>query len=294
MRPSIAVLLLLVLAPAAHAGALPPAGVVVGGGGLPDDATDARLISMRVGGDGRTVRIAGSLISPCTRKFGLGRVFAGRTRLADDGSFDVTLPGRQPDGPGFFKGRGDVHVRGSFDGTRATGAMAVTPGARMKVKGRTRSCPSVDSPYEVRDPGRPSGTSSDVAPGQTLFGLGSDRRDGLPIGAVARTRPAGRRLDTVYVGIDVDCKGELKTFNNVSPRMTVDPAGAFRNVERFTIGYSNAISRYRAVTTGHYADGGAIVGRLSLRVHGRFTEGSAKGRRYRCRRAGATRFALVP
>lgn len=290
----LAVALSLVLASAAHAGAIPPAGTTVGGGDISfGKAVVVSSITLRVGDDGRSLRLAGNLAAPCVPKSRLYRHFVGSGRIADDGSFDVTARSRFPDITGEARGGGRVRVKGTFDSGSASGTLQFRRGAFVVVNGRRRSCRSKAGTFEARDPSALQGRATKLVRGQKLYGYSEDRQFGLPMAAVVRVAPKKRRLTTVYVGLRAKCPGEPRSFFNYSPFIPVKATGAFRVREQFPLLYTNARSRYRVTTSGRLAEGG-IVGRIHLGIRVSFTKGRSKGRVQRCPRAGSARFAVAP
>lgn len=285
------VLLGLAFAPTAHAGALPPAGLTAGGGGLGNEDLDGRTLTLRVGADGRALRLAGSFAAKCGPRAILVRTFRGATRIEDDGSFRVRLKTRTPGGF-YFRGKAGIIAKGTFDGTTASGTLAFTSGAYAKGS-RRRACPTTAGAFEVRDPGQLSGRSRKLTRGQRLYGLTDDRFAGLPMAAVVQVSSSRRRLNTVLTGINLRCEGEPDHYFNYALRGKVRKGGAFRGPQRFSVRYTNAVSRYSGVVSGRLADGG-IVGRIALAIRIRFNKGDAAGRIARCRNAASTSFSVVP
>lgn len=287
--------LLLLLPASAPAGALPAPGLTVGGGGFAvgkRPQVGSRLVSIRVGGDGRTLRVSGYINARC-RSRGLQRLFSGQARLGDDGSFSAVLPTRQP-GIFYDFGRGRVRVSGTFDGSRASGTLGYAKGAHVMRGKRRVPCTTARAGFEARDPGRPSGRSRDVAPGQVLYGLTTDRLGGARTAAIVRVAANGRRIAKVFAGIDLHCPGQADSIANLSAPAPINARGLFKNVERYTYRFPDSTARFKTVTRGHLASGGEILGRISVGIKARSTKGPSKGIRTRCPRAGHTTFAAIP
>lgn len=282
----------LALPAAAQAGALPPPSFTVGGGGLDGkQAAQGRIVSLRVGGDGRTLRVSGFMTVPCRKPYTMSREFTGRTRIADDGSFTGSFRTANPDRV-FAQGRARVLLSGTFDGVQASGTVRYAKGAYAVGPRGHRACSTAEQPFMARDPGRPSGSSRTIVPDQTQFGLTSDVGHGVRLGAVIRF---GRdRIFSVFAGLRFRCGREKTIPANYSPPIDIDQRGRFRRREHFTLRYSNARSRYTVTTSGHLAEGGGVAGRVTASIRTRFTRGRSKGLVERCPHAADATFATIP
>jgi hypothetical protein len=166
----------------------------------------------------------------------------------------------------FGLGSGHVAYRwrvdGRVDGAVATGLLRVTAVRRGKA---CRGDPPRS--FEAHVAGG-SGQSALPQPGAAYVGL-SDHvlGHGLFSPVVLRAASDGRSILARYT-VAAPCNhGEPREFlTNFTPATTVRADGSFRRAEHFTYRYSNTLTRFRALFTGHFTSAGAS-GTLSVDAH---------------------------
>ena len=287
---AVAAALALGAAPAARAGELPPAGAELGGGASPLQLTDSTLsegvtIGARVGGDRRTVRLSGSVAADCSLELSLRRSFDGQVKLADDGSFSGTFPGRRQ----FLASRGTaaVTVSGTFDGARVIGIARVDGTVR---EGPPQSCRGPARRFELRAPGAGVAPPAPAPAAALLYGVTDDRAGGVAAPIVLRTGPGGRTIAAVLYTLQTSCSGVPRLFNNYTPAIRVKSDGAFAGGETFRITYRDAVDTFRVRISGRFLAGPAVEGTIALSVTSRPRRGT---RVRRCANAARARFRAL-
>jgi hypothetical protein len=285
MRLLAATLALLALPAAAGGYALPVGGVQLGGGGFSTDQLLDRQIAIKVGSDGRSLRIAGVAGARCGDK-AMVRTFAGKARLGDDASFAVTLATRAPVDTFYFRGSGKARIDGRFDGDRATGTIALV-GARVKAGGTKIACNDDAGTFETRDPRGAHGRGTATA-GTPLYGLTAQRHDGVRQPVLARVSDTGRLVVSSPLYLS-HCRYAYKQAFHDTPAMAVSAQGGFAGVHRYSTRYRTSRVKYRVRTGGHFTAEHGILGRIRMDVTAIYKRRAS----VRCPTAVDTTFAAV-
>jgi hypothetical protein len=280
MRLVLVVFLLLTATAAAADYVLPKGGLEVGGGGFQTGQLLGRGLTVKVGSDGRTLRLNGVVGSRCGDKAIL-RTFSGKAKLDGDSRFAVTLATKPPVDTYYFRGSGKAKISGTFDDDQAFGTIALT-GARVQAGNQRIACNDDPGAFDTRDPSGTKGTGTPAA-GSALFGLTKQHQ---PL--VASVSPAKRLIVTAPLTLQ-HCRYAYKRFFFDSDALHVSGKGSFAATQRRTTRYSNSTVRYSINTSGHFTKGGGVTGRIKMDVKVAFKRSSS----VRCKNAVNTTFAAI-
>lgn len=266
-RRAIAVAFILAAATAGVAHAQTAAAPVgnFGGGAIAvpvDEKTVAKdmVLSMRAQSGGR-LAVDGQIHTPC----GLATI-AGDAKLAAGGSFTSRGAVKTKPAAGASVTSTFV-VEGGLTADGGTGTARTT--LRVRVKGRpTRTCTSRTVSWTVRRDGGPVAAPGPAPPAESLlYGLTSQSGPHADRAIVLHSTSGGRSIDRVVVGFRAKCdRGRVTVADevNFSPEFDVTAAGAFRNVEKFNVRFSDVVARVTVLVRGQFDRAGSAAGTLSV------------------------------
>jgi hypothetical protein len=177
-----------------------------------------------------------------------------RVPLAADGSFSVRATSRKRvQFKRFQRKTQKVVIFGRVDAGGGSG------NARAKVTYRTHGhvdgvCRVRKQGFQVRAAG-PEAAAGPARPGTTYHGLTS-QSTGKPRALVLRVDRRARRVKASIFQYTRRCQTGTYSLANISPGARIRAGGAFAKTERFAIGFSNAVERFRVRTEGQFTPNG--------------------------------------
>lgn len=259
-KPALALVLPLLLALAAPAGAAPMSGAAYGGGLVPDTVykpRDAAHLSVLVSPDGQHATVVGQLLVLCNHKRSLNQQIKASGEIGLNGlsletrtrNYLYAITGAKP------RARAKVDI--GFDGATAAGTVRVR--AAFKSRGKAIRC---DSTLTVQLRAVPADTTAPGAAvaGADYLGTGSAKYRGAPVSIGLKVSADGRKVVDALYTVPFKCGPYTDFLPNYGPPMTIRADGSFAKTEHLKTLFDDGAST-----------------RTTLRLRGRFTHQGATG-----------------